>query len=351
MPFLHGKPRARHWRALLAARQAGKAGEDASMPLPRRALAAALALPFAARAQPGFPERPVRLLVAASPGSGGDIVARLVAEPMRETLGQLVVVENRPGASGNTGAEAVVHAAADGYTVLLTAGGLAVSPAVLKHLSFDPVKDLTGVALLATVPVIVVVRPESPLKTLGDAMALIRAKGAGVSYASFGIGTPPHLIGERMGLEAGQRMTHVPYRVSAQAFPDILSGALDIAILDAVAMAPHLNSGRLRALALNGTQRSPAFPDVPTLREAGVPFDAVGWHGAFVPAGTPAPAIARLNTAFVAAVAQPRVRQAIIAGGSIPIDPPLSAAEWTARFRQEVVAWGEVARAAHVEVE
>ncbi len=322
-----------------------------SMPMPRRALAAALALPFAARAQPGFPERPVRLLVAASAGSGGDIVARLIAEPMRDALGQLLVVENRPGASGNTGAEAVVRAAPDGYTVLLTAGALAVSPSVLKHLSFDPVKDLTGVAVLATVPVFVVVRPDSPLKTLADALALARAKGSGASYASFGIGTPPHLIGERMGLEAGNRMTHVPYRISSQAFPDILSGALDIAILDAVAMAPHIAAGRLRALALNGTQRSPAFPDVPTLREAGLAFDAVGWHGAFVPAGTPAPVVARLNAAFAAAVAQPRVRAAIIAGGSIPIEPPLSAEQWSARFRQEVVAWGEVARAAHVEVE
>ncbi len=321
------------------------------MALSRRALAAALVLPFAARAQPGFPDRPVRLVAAASAGSGGDIVARLVADPMREILGQPMIVENRPGASGNTGAEVVVRAPADGYTLLLTAGALAISPSVLKHLSFDPVRDLTGVALLATVPVIVVVRPDSPLRSLADLMALARAKGQGVSYASFGIGTPPHLIGERMGLEAGNRMTHVPYRISAQAFPDIISGALDFAILDAVAMSPHLTAGRLRALALNGTQRSPAFPDIPTLREAGLPFDAVGWHGVFAPAATPAPIVARLNAAFVQAVAQPRVRDAIVAGASIPIDPPLSAEQWTARFRQQVVAWGEVARAAKVEVE
>lgn len=321
------------------------------MPISRRALTAALALPFAARAQGSFPDRPVRLLAAASAGSGADIVARLAAEPMREHLGQLVVVENRPSASGNMGAEVVVRSPPDGYTVLLTAGALAISPSVLRHLSFDPVRDLTGVALLATVPVIMVVRPDSPLRTLGDALALARANGRGVSYASFGIGTPPHLIGERMGLAAGNAMTHVPYRISAQALPDILSGALDFAILDAVAMAPHINAGRLRAIALNGTQRSPALPDVPTLREAGLPFDAVGWHGTFVPAATPSPIVARLNAAFLHAVAQPRVQEAIIAGGAIPIDPPLSAQQWTARFRQEVLAWGEVARAAHVEVQ
>ncbi len=323
----------------------------------RRALAglgtalATSALATPALAQPGFPSRQVRLLVAASPGSGGDIVARLVAEPMRDDLGQLVVVDNRPGASGNTGADAVFRSPADGYTVLVTAGAFAISPSVLKHLAFDPVRDFTGVALLATVPVIVVVRPESPLRSIADIIAAARARGNAVSYASFGIATPPHLIGERMGLEAGRRMTHVPYRVSAQAFPDIASGALDFAILDSVAMTPHITAGRMRALAVNGTQRAVALPDVPTLREAGLGFDAVGWHGAFCPAATPAPVVQRLNSAFIAALAQPRVRQAIIAGGAIPIDPPVTAAAWTARFRQEVAAWGEVARAAGVEVE
>ena len=313
------------------------------------ALGAALAAP--ALAQPAFPNRPVRLLAAASAGSGGDIVARLVAEPMREALGQLVIVDNRPGASGNTGAEAVFRAPADGYTVLLTAGAFAISPSVMRHLPFDAARDFTGVALLAAVPVIVVVRPDSPLRSIADIIAAARARGTAVSYASFGIATPPHLIGERMGLEAGNRMTHVPYRVSAQAFPDIVSGALDFAILDAVAMTPHITAGRLRALALNGTQRAAALPDVPTLREAGLGFDAVGWHGTFALAATPAPIVERLNAAFVAALAQPRVRQAIIAGGAIPIDPPLSAADWTARFRTEVAAWGEVARAAGVEVQ
>lgn len=321
--------------------------------LRRQALlgAASALLAHPLRAQPAFPDHSVRLVVAASPGSGGDIVARLIADPLRETLGQLVVVDNRPGASGNTGAEAVVRSAPDGYTLLLTAGGLAISPSVLKHLSFDPVKDLTGVALLAIVPVIVVVRPDSPLRSFADLMALARARGPAVSYASFGIGTPPHLIGERIGLEAGQRLTHVPYRISAQAFPDIISGTLDFAILDSVAMSPHIAAWRLRALALNGTQRSPALPEVPTLREAGLGFDAVGWHGVFAPAGTPEAALDRLNAAFNAAMALPRVRAAVVAGGAIPVAMPPSAAGWTARFRQEVTAWGEVARAAHVEVE
>lgn len=322
------------------------------MPIARRALPALGALLSApALAQSGFPTRQVRLLIAGSAGSGADIIGRLVAEHMREDLGQLVVVDNRPGASGNTGAEAVFRSPADGYTVLMTAGAFAISPSVLRHLPFDAVRDFTGVALLATVPVIVVVRPESPLRSIADLLAAARARGSALTYGSFGIATPPHLIGERMGLEAGNRMTHVPYRVSAQAFPDILSGALDFAILDAVAMTPHITAGWLRALALNGTQRSLALPDVPTLREAGLPFDAVGWHGTFALAATPPAIVERLNAALVAAVARPRVREAIIAGSSIPVDPPLSATEWTARFRREVTAWGEVARAARIEVD
>ncbi len=325
-----------------------------SPPLRRRhALLASLALASPALPTPalGQAPRPLRLLVAASAGSGGDIVGRLVAEPMQATLGQPVIVDNRPGASGNLGAEVVARAAPDGQTVLLTAGALAISPSVQKHLSFSPENDLVGVAMLASVPLLMVVRPESPLHTVADLLALLREKGEAVSYASFGIGTPPHLVGARIGQEVGRQMTHVPYRVSSTALPDILSGALDIAILDAVAMSPQVREGRLRALAITGPQRSPAFPALPTLSEAGVAFDTVGWHGAFVPAGTPAAAIARLNAAFVQAVALPRVREAIIAGGSLPIDPPLSAAQWQARFRADVAAWGAVARAAQIEVE
>ena len=182
-------------------------------------------------------------------------------------------------------------------------------------------------------------------------LALVRQKGEGVSYGSFGIASPPHLVGARIAQDAGRPMTHVPYRLSSTALPDILSGALDLAILDAVAMSPQVREGRLRALAITGPKRSTAFSDLPTLSEAGVAFDTVGWHGAFAPARTPAELLARWNDAFVRAVAVPRVREAIIAGGSVPVDPALSATEWQARFRADVAAWGAVARAARIEVE
>ncbi|MBW6399266.1 tripartite tricarboxylate transporter substrate binding protein [Roseomonas sp. HJA6] len=322
--------------------------------LSRRALLAASAVaasPGAASAQPTFPDRPIRVIVPYPAGGGTDIVARLLSDVMRDDLGQPIVVDNRAGAGGSIGAEQVARAAPDGYTLLLTAGGLAIAPSVQRNLPFDPVRDLTGIALLAVVPLLIVVRPESPLRSVGDLLTLARRRGSEMTYATFGIATPPHLVGERIGQAAGVRMTHVPYRGGAQAMPDILSGAVDVAIMDAVSMSPHVNAGRLRAIAITGPQRSAAFADLPTLSEAGVPFEAVGWHAAFAPATTPAPIVARLNGAFTAALARPRIRDVIVAGGSLPIDPALDANAWTARFRRDVTAWGEVARAARIELD
>jgi tripartite-type tricarboxylate transporter receptor subunit TctC len=321
------------------------------MPTRRQILASSLALAAAPAQAQRWPSQPIRIVVPYPAGGGSDIVARILTEPLREELGQPVLVDNRVGAGGLIGSEAVARATPDGHTLLLTAGALAIAPSVMRTLSFSPQRDLTGVALLAIVPLLIVVRPDSPLRSIADLLALIRARGSDVSYASFGIATPPHLVGERIGQEAGRAMTHVPYRGGAQAMPDILSGAIDVALLDAVSMTPHVTAERLRALAITGTQRSSALPGLPTLAEAGVPFEAVGWHGAFAPARTPPEVLARLNAAFVKALALPRVRDAIIAGGSIPIEPPLDAAGWTARFNADVEAWGRVARSARIEVE
>ncbi|MBR0654546.1 Bug family tripartite tricarboxylate transporter substrate binding protein [Plastoroseomonas arctica] len=320
----------------------------------RTLLAAGLAsiVPFdAARAQGAYPNRPIRLVTPYPAGGGTDIVARLLGEPMREDLGQPLIVDNRVGAGGNIGSEHVARSAPDGYTLLLTAGALAIAPSVQRNLAYDPRRDLTGVALLATVPLLLVVRPESAIRSVADLLDHIRRRGADVAFASFGIATPPHLVGERIGAEAGRRMTHVPYRGGAQAMPDILSGQIDVAILDAVSITPHVTAGRLRAIAITGPNRSPALPDLPTLAQAGVPFEAVGWHGVFAPAATPPAIIERLNRAFVRAVAVPRVRDGIIAGGSLPIEPPLDAAAWTARFGRDVEAWGAVARASRIELD
>ncbi|MBR0671355.1 tripartite tricarboxylate transporter substrate binding protein [Neoroseomonas soli] len=310
--------------------------------------ATALAGAGTAQAQGTFPTRPIRIIYPYPPGGGGDIVARLVAEKMRSDLGQPVVVDNRPGAGGLIGAEAAARAPKDGYTVLVTAGGLAIAPSVYTRLPFDPVQDLVGVAQLALVPLLVVTRPESPLNSITDLIAQARREPDGVIFASFGNGTPPHLVGESIQQHAGVRMTHAPYRGGAQAMPDLLSGQLTVGIFDVVSMAPHVAAGRLKALAITGPRRAAALPEIPTLSEAGVPFDAVGWHAAFAPAGTPQPMVDRLNAAFVRAANLPEVRAAIVAGGSIPVEPPLTAPEWTAQFRRDVETWGAVARAANV---
>lgn len=300
-----------------------------------------------ASAQP-FPSKSVRIVVPYPPGGGTDIMARLLAELLRQDLGQQFLVENKPGAGGAIGAAEVARSPADGYTILLTAGGFVIAPSVLEHPGYDPVKDFVGLSQIAIVPLIVVTRPGSPLKTLGDLVALAKREGDKVTFGSFGNATPSHLIGESINLLAGVKMTHVPYKGGSAALPDLLSGTLDVAILDAVSMTPWVKDGRLRALAVNGTKRAPALPDVPTLVESGIKFDAVGWHGAFLPAGTPPAIVKRLNAAFTKAVSRPEIRARIVDGGSIPIEPALDAEQWTRQYQHEVQQWADVVRAAGV---
>ncbi|HYP84062.1 Bug family tripartite tricarboxylate transporter substrate binding protein [Variovorax sp.] len=317
----------------------------------RKALLAMLASTLSAgsvRAADAFPSRPVRLLVNYPPGGGTDIMARVLAEAMRDDLGQAVVVENRPGAGGAVGAAEVARSAADGHTVLVTAAGFVIGPSVLRSPGYDPAKDFVGVAQIAIVPLLVVVPPTSRFKTFQDVLAAGR-RGESLSFASFGNATPSHLIGEAINHHAKISMLHVPYKGGMQALPDIVAGSVDLGLLDAVSMTPLVQQGRLRALAVTGPRRLPALPGLPTLVELGIPFDAVGWHGAFAPAGTPTAAVARLNAAFVKALARPDIHKRIVEGGSVPIEPPLTPAQWTAQARREVGQWAEAARMAGVE--
>jgi tripartite-type tricarboxylate transporter receptor subunit TctC len=311
-------------------------------------LALALSLgAFMASAQP-FPARTVRLVVPYPPGGGTDVMARLLAQAMRDDLGQPVIVENRPGAGGALGAAEVARAAPDGYTLLLTAGGFVIAPSVLKSPGYDVTKDFVGVAQIATVPLLVLTRPESPLNSIDDLLALARKDGTKVNFASFGNATPSHLVGESIKQLGHVQMTHVPYKGGMQALPDILSGEITVALLDAVSMTPLVKQGRLKALAVTGPKRLPALPDEPTLAEAGIKFEGVGWHAVFAPAATPPEVVARLNAAFVKALAQPEIRERIVNGGSVPIEPALSAAQWTQQARHEVTLWAEVVRSAGV---
>ncbi len=303
------------------------------------------AVPAAAQT---FPTRPVRIVVASPPGGGTDIMARLLAEPLRQDLGQPVVIENKGAGNGILGSIEVARAAPDGYTVMMIAGALAIAPSVYTKLPFDPLKDLKPIALIAQVPLILVTKNDSALNSVADLIALARRDGDRVTFASFGNATPSHLVGESMNQLAGLKMTHVPYKGSAAALTDVLGGLVTFGILDAVSMTPQVKGGRVKALGVTGPKRFHALPDRPTLVESGIAFDPVGWHAAFAPAAI-APALAnRWNAAFVKATTRADIRDRIIAGGSVPIEPPLNVEQWTARFRQDVEQWGRVAKAAKV---
>jgi len=230
----------------------------------------------------------------------------------------------------------------------VTAAGFVIGPSVLKTPGYDPAKDFVGVAQIAIVPLLVLVPPNSRFKRFQDVVEAAR-RGDKMSFASFGNATPSHLIGEAINHHAKINVLHVPYRGGMQAFPDVVAGRVDFAILDAVSMTPFVHDGRLRALAVTGPRRLPALPELPTLVDLGIPFDAVGWHGAFAPAATPPDVVARLNAAFVKAVALPAIRDRIVNGGSVPIEPALTAEQWTAQARREVGQWAEAVKLAGVE--
>lgn len=328
-------------RHLLAA-----AGLLAAPPVHRLAVGSA-----AAQGGNWAPDRPIRLVYPYPPGGGGDIVSRILADRARELLGQPLLVENRPGAAGLVGAELVTRAPRDGHTLLVTAAALSIAPSVYRRISFDPIRDLAPVALLTRLPLIVLTNPDGPYKSFADLVAAARRDGDRITYGSFGIGSPPHLVGERINQELGLKMTHVPYTGGAVALPQMLKGEISVGIFDGMSMLPHVQQGRLRALAVTAARRTPQLPEVPTLREAGVPHDIGTWHGAFMPGGTPEPIVRRMNEVCVQVMGMPEVRERVVTGGAVPVEPPLSPAGWAAAFAEEVRAWAAVAERARVVVE
>lgn len=309
-----------------------------------RGIALALAALTCSAGAATFPDRPIKLVVPFPAGGGTDIVARKLARELTAEMKQSVYVENRAGATGNIGASVVARAPADGYTLLMTAAPFAIAPALFKDLSFDPIKDFTAITEIATVPLLLVTRNDSPLHSVADLVAAAKKPGADLTYATFGVGSPPHLVGEKIQQLAGIKMRQIPYKGGQAALPQILSGQIDIGILDVVSMAPLVNSGRLRALAITGPVRSPSLPNVPTLSQQGIHFDAVGWYGLFGPAGLPPAVRDKLNASVNKVLAKPDVRQLIINGGSIPTSPPTNAAQWQSRFDGDVHLWGKIAR-------
>ncbi|WP_059414951.1 tripartite tricarboxylate transporter substrate binding protein [Cupriavidus basilensis] len=265
------------------------------------------ASPAAARAG-AFPQRPIRLVVTFPPGGGTDTLARIVGTELSRSLGQAVVVDNRPGASGNIGAELVAHSRADGYTLLMVNSSFAINPAVFGKLPFSPRKDFGAVVAFASVPSVIAVPAHSPIHGFADLLAAGRAPRP-PSYASCGNGTPQHLAGELLKISARIDLLHIPYKGCAPALTDVLGGQADVSINTLTNTLPYLKSGRLRALAVTSRQRSPFLPDVPTVAELGLPgYDVDQWFGILAPARTPPEVVRKLNVEIARAVARPEIR-------------------------------------------
>src|SRR6266851_3108678 len=253
-----------------------------------------------AHAQDAYPSKPLRLILPFPPGGGTDILGRIVSERLAANLGQPVVIENRGGAGGNVGAEAAARSAPDGYTIVLVAPSLAISPSLYSKLNYDPVKDFAPVSLVAQVPNVMITHPSVPAQTLAEFITLARSKPGGMNFGTGGSGTSNHLAGELFNLAAGVKLVHVPYKGVNLAMNGALAGEVQLAFIGIPVPAPHIKAGRLRALAVLARERSPILPEVPTAEEAGLPkFDVTTWYGILVPAGTPRPIVLRLNSELV----------------------------------------------------
>lgn len=311
------------------------------------ALAAGLCLPLWAIAQTQTPEaawpnKPIRWVIPFPPGGAIDAIARIVGERSTRDLGQPFVIENRPGAGGNIAADFVAKQAADGYTIMSASIGMATNKPLYRKLSYDPLKDFTSVGVLAVVPNILVTNATQPqVKTVADVVAAAKAEPGKLTYASAGNGTSIHLAGEVFASIAGVDMVHVPYKGSGPAVADLLGGQVNYMFDSITSARPHVQSGKLRALAVTTAKRSSSMPDVPTMEEAGIKgYEVSPWFAVFAPAGTPAPIVKKLNQAFVAAMKQPEVLERFKAIGAEVVG---STPEEAARLLQaETVRWNKV---------
>jgi len=267
---------------------------------------------------PAYPAKPIRLVVPFPPGGATDILARDVAQKLTEAWGQSVVVDNRPGAGGNIGAELVAHASPDGYTLLMgTVGTHAINASLYAKMPYDHIRDFAPVILVAGVPNVLVVNPALPVNSVAELIAYAKANPGKLNFASSGNGTSIHLSGELFKVMAGVQMTHVPYKGSAPAVQDLISGQVQLMFDNLPPSLPQIKAGKLRALAVTSATRAPALPDVPTMAEAGLPgFEASSWFGVLAPAGTPPAIVAKLNAEIAKWLATPEAKERLSKQGA-----------------------------------
>jgi tripartite-type tricarboxylate transporter receptor subunit TctC len=313
------------------------------------AAALVLAVPVPAFAQ-AFPTKPIRLIVTYPPGGGADLMARLIAPKMGEALGQPVIVENKAGASGQIAALEVLHATPDGHTIMLDASSFAVNPSLYASLPYDPMKAFKPIAVIALFPNVLVVTPSFPARSVKELIDLARQRPGMISFASSGNGSAQHLAGELFQQKAGVQMTHIPYKGGGPALNDVVGGQVPLYFANMASGLPFVKSGRLRALAITASKRSPALPEAPTIAESGLAgYEVYEWNAIFAPAGTPAPAIAKLADAIAAAMQSPAVRQRVAElGGEAPGYGPVEAARFV---HDQAELWGRVVREGHITVQ
>lgn len=307
----------------------------------RRALIALLLASCAPLAWAAFPDKPIRIVLPVPPGAAADALARSLGARLSERLGQPVLVESKPGANGIIASDFVAKAPADGNTLLFSGNSLAVNPYLYRKLPFDTLRDLVPVALLAEPgPMVLVAHPKLQVSTLAELLRAAKARPGSVSYGSAGQGNTFHLAGAMLAHQAGVSLLHVPYKGAAPALTDLLGGQIDVMFNSLLAVRPHLDAGRLKAIAQTGLVRSPAMPEVPTLNEAGLPgYEFYGWFALFAPAATPPAVLVRLRQEMAWALAQDDVRERLAALGAAPPTPATldMAALWKAehaRYRQ-----------------
>jgi len=301
------------------------------------------------RAQ-AYPERPVRVVSPYPPGSSADFVSRIYSPKLSEALGQQFIVDNRPGAAGNIGAETVARAAPDGYTLLTAPAALATSRSLYKKINFDLVRDFDAVSMLSSSPHILAVCANLPVKNVKELLALAKARPGQLTFASSGTGSSPHLTMELFRLQTGIDMVHVPYKGSALAVPDVISGQVDMLFSSSIAILPHARSGRLRALGITSSQRNPTIPDLPTIAEAGVPgFESSSWSAMLVPARTPRPVLMRLNATLASIAGSPDMKERAAAQGATLLTS--SPEQARAFIKSEVEKWARVIAAAGIRME
>jgi tripartite-type tricarboxylate transporter receptor subunit TctC len=294
----------------------------------------------------GYPAKPIRIVIALAPGGGVDTSGRLLGQKFVEAWGQQVVADNRPGAGGTIAAEVVSRAAPDGYTLLMSSMGHAITPALYK-LSYDTIKDFAPISLFVQSPSVLAVHPSLPVKSVKELIAFAKARPNEILFSSSGSGSGQHLAMELLNRMAGLELVHIPYKGTAPSILDLVAGRVSVTSASAISTMPHVRAGRLRALAVSSAKRSPSVPELPTVAEAGVPGFAVDqWYALFAPAGTPKEIVAKLYGEIARAVANSETRERLLAMGLDPVGMPPD--EFTAYLKTETVKWGKLVREAGI---